>query len=221
MARQLKHEDVLAALIDLLIAREPPANIRSDDGSEFNAAAIQKWLAQRSTSPPASPWENGYNESFNGSLRDKLLDGEIFYSLAEARVLIDAWRRHYNTTRPHSSLGYRWPARETTSPPLPRHECTNNQHGPTQRGPVTTVTSLIETPHSWSQATRRRDAGTGSAAGICHTDLAFRETALAAGFPAVLGHEDAGAATIRRGPARTRNTGATAILATRSAPALR
>ncbi|MDX3908414.1 MAG: transposase, partial [Sphingobium sp.] len=68
---------------------------------------------------PASPWENGYNESFNGSLRDELLNGEIFYSLAEAKVLIEAWRRHYNTIRPHSSLGYRPPAPETASPPLP------------------------------------------------------------------------------------------------------
>ena len=68
---------------------------------------------------PASPWENGYNESFNGSLRDELLNGEIFYSLTEAKVLIEAWRRHYNTIRPHSSLGYRPPAPETATPPLP------------------------------------------------------------------------------------------------------
>ncbi|WP_443026099.1 integrase core domain-containing protein [Sphingomonas sp. PB2P19] len=68
---------------------------------------------------PGSPWENGYNESFNGSLRDELLNGEIFYSLAEARVLIEAWRRHYNTIRPHSSLGYRPPAPAAATPPLP------------------------------------------------------------------------------------------------------
>jgi len=68
---------------------------------------------------PGSPWENGYNESFNGSLRDELLNGEIFYSLAEARVLIEAWRRHYNTVRPHSSLGYRPPAPQAATPPLP------------------------------------------------------------------------------------------------------
>ena len=68
---------------------------------------------------PASPWENGYNESFNGSLRDELLDGEIVYSLGEARVLIEAWRRHNNTMRPHSSLGYRPPAPETATPLLP------------------------------------------------------------------------------------------------------
>ena len=85
-------------------------------GSEFIATAVQKWLGQIGVNTlyitPGSPWENGYNESFNGSLRDELLNGEIFYSLAEARVLIEAWRRHYNTVRPHSSLGYRPPAPE-------------------------------------------------------------------------------------------------------------
>ena len=92
-------------------------------GSEFIATAVQKWLGQIGVNTlyitPGSPWENGYNESFNGSLRDELLNGEIFYSLAEARVLIEAWRRHYNTIRPHSSLGYRPPAPEAATPPLP------------------------------------------------------------------------------------------------------
>lgn len=144
---------MLAALADLFIARGPPANIRSDNGSEFIATSVQKWLAQVGVKTlyitPASPWENGYNESFNGSLRDELLNGEIFYSLAEAKVLIEAWRRHYNTIRPHSSLGYRPPAPETASPPLPpsgsdrstsrrqwqrRQQCTNNQRGPLSGG---------------------------------------------------------------------------------------
>jgi len=123
VARQLKHEDVLAALADLFISRGPPAHIRSDNGSEFIATAVQKWLGQIGVKTlyitPGSPWENGYNESFNGSLRDELLNGEIFYSLAEAKVLIEAWRRHYNTVRPHSSLGYRPPAPETATPPYP------------------------------------------------------------------------------------------------------
>jgi transposase InsO family protein len=123
VARQLKHEDVLAALAELFIARGPPAHIRSDNGSEFIATAVQKWLGQIGVKTlyiaPGSPWENGYNESFNGSLRDELLNGEIFYSLAEARVLIEAWRRHYNTVRPHSSLGYRPPAPAAATPPLP------------------------------------------------------------------------------------------------------
>ncbi|WP_240610147.1 IS3 family transposase, partial [Sphingomonas pokkalii] len=123
VSRQLRHEDVLAALADLFIERGPPAHIRSDNGSEFIATAVQTWLGQIGVKTlyiaPGSPWENGYNESFNGSLRDELLNGEIFYSLAEAKVLIEAWRRHYNTVRPHSSLGYRPPAPEAATPPLP------------------------------------------------------------------------------------------------------
>src|SRR3546814_12771709 len=90
---------------------------------EFIATAFRTGLGQIGVKTlyiaPGSPWENGYNESFNGSLRDELLNGEIFYSLAEARVLIEAWRRHYNTVRPHSSLGYRPPAPEAATPPLP------------------------------------------------------------------------------------------------------
>jgi putative transposase len=101
---------------------DKPAHIRSDNGSEFIATAVQKWFGQVGVKTlyiaPGSPWENGYNESFNGSLRNELLNGEIFYSLAEARVLIEAWRRHYNTVRPHSSLGYRPPAPEAATPPL-------------------------------------------------------------------------------------------------------
>ena len=91
VARQLKHEDVLAALADLFISRGPPAHIRSDNGSEFIATAVQKWLGQIGVKTlyiaPGSPWENGYNESFNGSLRDELLNGEIFYSLREAQIV--------------------------------------------------------------------------------------------------------------------------------------
>ena len=119
---QLEHEDVLAVLAELFIARGPPAHIRSDNGSAFIAAAVQRWLGQVGVKTlyiaPGLPWENGYNESFNGSLRDELLNGELCYSLAEARVLIEAWRRHYNTVRPHSSLDYRPPAPAAT-PPLP------------------------------------------------------------------------------------------------------
>ncbi|WP_345907748.1 transposase, partial [Sphingomonas sp. UBA4815] len=92
-------------------------------GSEFIATAVQTWPGQIGVKTlyiaPGSPWENGYNESFNGSLRDELLNGEIFYSLAEAKVLIEAWCRHYNTVRPHSSLGYRPPVPEAATPPLP------------------------------------------------------------------------------------------------------
>ena len=84
--------------------------------------AVQEWLAKVGVKTlyiaPGSPWENGYCESFNGSLRDELLNGEIFYSLAEAQILIEAWRRHYNTVRPHSSLGYRPPAPEAVPSPV-------------------------------------------------------------------------------------------------------
>jgi len=89
----------------------------------LTAATIIRFVAQIGVKTiyiaPGSPWENGCNESFNGSLRDELLNGEIFYSLAEAKVLIEAWRRHYNTVRPHSSLGHRSPAPETASLPYP------------------------------------------------------------------------------------------------------
>jgi hypothetical protein len=99
VARQLKHEGVLAVLADLFIAREPPANIRFDSGAAFIATAVLKWLANVGVKTlyitPASPWENRNNESFNGPLRDELLNGEIFYSLAEPKVPIEAWWRHY------------------------------------------------------------------------------------------------------------------------------
>ena len=121
VARRLRCEDMLAALAELFITRGPPAHIRSDNGPEFIANAVQDWLAKIGVKTlyitPGSPWENGYCESFNGSMRDELLNGEIFYTLAEARILIEAWRRHYNTVRPHSSLGSRPPAPEATTPP--------------------------------------------------------------------------------------------------------
>ena len=121
VARRLRSEDVLAALAELFVTRGPPAHIRSDNGPEFIANAVQQWLAKIGVKTlyitPGSPWENGSCESFNGSMRDELLNGEIFYTLAEAQILIEAWRRHYNTVRPHSSLGYRPPAPEAATPP--------------------------------------------------------------------------------------------------------
>jgi putative transposase len=118
--RKLKHDDVLAVLTDLFTQHGPPEHIRSDNGSEFTATAVREWLekvkVQTLFITPGSPWENGYNESFNGKLRDELLNGEIFYSLKEAQILIKRWREHYNTVRPHSSLGYRSPAPETILP---------------------------------------------------------------------------------------------------------
>jgi transposase InsO family protein len=108
------HKDVLAVLIDLFCERGVPVHIRSDNGSEFTAQRVRNWLSKLSVKPlfiePGSPWENGYIESFNGKMRDELLAGEIFYTLKEAQVLIEIWRRYYNTSRPHSSLNYTPPA---------------------------------------------------------------------------------------------------------------
>ena len=90
------------------------------NGAEFTATAVREWLdrldVQTLFIEPGSPWENGYNESFNGKLRDELLDGEIFYTLKEARILVEQWRVHYNTIRPHSSLDYRPPAPQAINP---------------------------------------------------------------------------------------------------------
>lgn len=125
MARRLRSEDVLAALAALFVTLGPPAHIRSDNGPEFIANAVQEWLAKVGVKTlyitPGSPWESGYCESFNGSMRDELLNGEIFCTLAEARILIDAWRLHYNTVRPHRPQGYRPPA-----PPKARHAAGGN-----------------------------------------------------------------------------------------------
>jgi len=115
--RKLNSTDVVDALTDLFILRGPPAYIRSDNGPEFVAEKVRDWIAavgaKTAFIEPGSPWENGYCESFNARLRDELLNGEIFYTLKEARIVIETWRRHYNTVRPHSSLGYRPPAPET------------------------------------------------------------------------------------------------------------
>lgn len=110
----LKADDVLETLSTLFITEGVPDYIRSDNGSEFTAKVLRDWIesigVKTAYIEPGSPWENGYNESFNGKLRDELLNREIFYSLKEAQVLIELWRRHYNEVRPHSSLGYRPPA---------------------------------------------------------------------------------------------------------------
>ena len=116
VARQLGSDDVLERLSWLMATRGVPDHVRSDNGSEFTATAVRKWLGKVGVKTlyiePGSPWENGYVESLNGKLRDELLNGEIFYTVAEARVLIERWREHYNRVRPHSALGYRPPAPE-------------------------------------------------------------------------------------------------------------
>jgi putative transposase len=111
--RRLGSDEVLEVLAGLFVSRGVPEHIRSDNGPEFVAGAVREWLGRLGVGAlfiePGSPWENGHCESFNGKLRDELLDREIFYSLREAQVLIEAWRRHDNTVRPHSALGYRRP----------------------------------------------------------------------------------------------------------------
>jgi putative transposase len=122
VARKLKAVDVIDVLSDLFILRGVPEHIRSDNGPEFVAKTVQDWIAavgaKTAYIAPGSPWENGYVESFNARLRDELLNGEIFYSLREAQVVIESWRRHYNTIRPHASLGFRPPAPEVILPPF-------------------------------------------------------------------------------------------------------
>lgn len=118
--RRLRSIDVLEALAELFLTRGVPENIRSDNGPEFIAIALRSWLKRLNVQTlfiePGSPWENGYIESFNGKLRDELLNREIFYTLKEAQILIERWRKHYNTIRPHSSLGYKPPAPVTFLP---------------------------------------------------------------------------------------------------------
>ena len=114
--RKLNSGNVIDALSDLFILRGVPSFIRSYNGPEFIAQAVRGWIkavgAKTAYIEPGSPWENGYCESFNARFRDELLNGEIFYSLREAQILIEEWRKHYNTKRPHSALGYRPPVPE-------------------------------------------------------------------------------------------------------------
>ena len=122
VARRINGLGVLETMADVMVVRGVPAHIRSDNGPEMTAKIVRHWLTSVGSKTlyiePGSPWENGYCESFNGKLRDELLNGEIFYSLKEAQVIIEQWRHHYNTVRPHSSLGYRPPAPQTFTPLL-------------------------------------------------------------------------------------------------------
>jgi putative transposase len=114
VARRLNSTHVIELLGECMLQYGVPGHVRSDNGAEMTAQRVRNWLATVGTQPlfiePGSPWENGYCESFNGKLRDECLNGEIFYSLKEAQVVIEMWRTHYNTARPHSALGYRPPA---------------------------------------------------------------------------------------------------------------
>ena len=120
--RRFCSDDVMERLTDLFLLRGVPEHIRSDNGPEFTAKALREWLARTGVNTlfiePGSPWENGYIESFNGKLRDELLNCEIFDTLLEAKVLVEMWRKEYNHHRPHSSLGYRPPAPEALTSSL-------------------------------------------------------------------------------------------------------
>jgi len=117
VVHKVTNQDVIDLLFELFIFRGIPKHIRSDNGPEFTAKAIRKWLGRLGVKTlfiePGSPWENGYIESFNGKMRDELLNREIFTTLHEAKVLIEQWRREYNQVRPHSARGYRPPAPDT------------------------------------------------------------------------------------------------------------
>jgi len=114
VGRSIHARDVLSVLEYLFMVRAVPKFIRSDNGPEFIADAIKNWLGQKDVGTlyiePGSPWENGYIESFNGKLRDEVLDRELFYSVKEAKVIVKNWRLEYNNHRPHSGLGYMTPA---------------------------------------------------------------------------------------------------------------
>ena len=117
VARRIRARDALEVFADLMARHGVPRYSRSDKGPEMIAKRLRRGLKRLGTETiyitPGSPWENGYCESFNGKLRDELLNGEIFYTLKEAQVVIEHWRCHYNTIRPHSALGYRPPAPHT------------------------------------------------------------------------------------------------------------
>ena len=115
--RKLNSQNVLDVLTDLFIIRGFPEHIRSDNGPVFVAKSVRNWISavgeKTAYIEPGSPWGNGYCESFNARLRDEFLNGEIFYTIKEANILIEQWRVHYNTVRPHSSLNWNPPAPES------------------------------------------------------------------------------------------------------------
>lgn len=143
VARTIRAEQVMHVLADLFLTHGRPDNIRSDNGPEFVALALKEWLANLSVQTqyiePGSPWENGYCESFNGKLRDKLLDGEMFMTLQEAEVVIENWRQHYNHRRPHRSLNGRPPVPLTVFTPPQKGEM-----GPTSPPPELSAVQAAE-----------------------------------------------------------------------------
>jgi hypothetical protein len=177
---------VIETLAEVMLWRGIPEHIRSDNGPEFIAQELRKWLAKVGTGTlyiePGSPWENGYCESFNGKLRDECLNGEIFYSLKEAQIVIEQWRVMYNTRRPHSALGYRPPApaayeigRENgygngiggvvAHSPLPHHRICGSAYGGSV-GSAIDVRAAVERRASrsrhWAERTRVRGSWPGA-----------------------------------------------------------
>jgi len=148
VGRSLTSTHVIDVLVELFRIRGLPRHVRSDNGPEFIAGALRRWLEKAQVGPlyiaPGSPWENGYAESFHGRLRDELLDRELFSGVAEARWLATRWRLEYNHRRPHSSLGYRTPAQYAATlagpavgaPPLPAAQPAREHH-PTLIAPGT------------------------------------------------------------------------------------
>ena len=131
VARRLSSQEVIDTLAEVMLVRGIPEYLRSDNGPEFVARELRHWLAKLGTGTlyiePGSPWENGYCESFNGKLRDECLNGEVFYSLKEAQIVIEQWRVEYNTRRPHSALGYRPPVPAAYSPLVPTNRVSQPQ----------------------------------------------------------------------------------------------
>jgi len=154
--RKLNSTEVIDALTDLFILRGVPADIRSDNGPEFIAEAVRDWIkavgARTAYIEPGSPWENGYCESFNGRMRDELLNGEIFYSLREAQIIIERWRHHYNTND-HIVLWATAHLRQRTSFRWTKGQsCTNFQFGPLKWGcsvPTNQGGRTYERPGHW------------------------------------------------------------------------
>ena len=131
VARKLTAADLIEVMEKLVTRRGVPAHLRSDNGSEFVARTLQSWLVQHQVKTlyiePASPWQNGHVESFHGSLRDECLDRELMLSVAEARVVIEDYRRYYNEVRPHGGIGYRIPtsvSRQELAPTIKTDTCT-------------------------------------------------------------------------------------------------
>jgi putative transposase len=143
--RRRSSAKVIEALADVMVMKGVPEHLRSDNGPEFVAHDLRQWLAntgaKTSYIEPGSPWEDGFCESFNSKLRDEFLNGEIFYSMKEIRVLAERWRIHYNTLRPHSSLGgERWNSR--FAPAIP--SCQNLQRSETRDRCATLTSNLVQ-----------------------------------------------------------------------------